>query len=984
MASSRAARAWAVAPALFFFLAKFGASAEAKFPPEIDWQTQRTPHFLVHFPPSYSRFAALLAADLEEAYAVLSRDLRWELRAPADIVVRGDVDIPNGLTSVFPLNLIQFQAVPFSPATAIGEYDDWVRTLAYHELTHLIANDSTDGAFALGRTILGSAAKMNQYQPLWIIEGLAVYEETLRSRYGRGRSAFVDMMLRAAASEGLLDSSDERFGITLDRLDAGVPVWPAGQTPYVYGYVMEEMLSDSRGPEAPFAVSAESARWLPFFINRVSEIAAGTDYYAIWDRAVARMKEFAAADLASIRSTPVTTVRRLSSIGRSTGGLALSEDETRAYVVRDSYSEGAGLTEIELASGRARRLSDWLFGGTPQLRRVGGWLVYSRFEPFEEYRSYGDVFLWDLRSGRERRVTVGARASDPDASEDLALEDGRISAGAVAYVKNLDDGNQGIAVRDAGGERVVFRGERFERASGVAWGRGALADWIAFSWKANGAGEQLLALNAKTGAVRALTPVSAVEARENESTPSWTPEGDLLYAGSSGGVFNVFRLGQASVLRALEGPPGGFGTPSRLTNLETGAFFPVLSRSGRLFAVAYGASGFDAAVLSREETSGAPGLATPRSKLRSHEAAHEVAHEVAQAATPTSSLAAAPEPPASESYSPFPSIWPRYWFPFASVVTDGVTLGISTSGNDALSIHSYNLSAAWDSRASFPLYSITYQYDGLYPSIVLSRQQQNQYLGFLQSSNQLDTTSVSVVYPIDFWSVAFGATETESQFLGNASSSGGLQFRLSHSDVRIYPDSIDPDFGESGHRADVTATGYVVGDAQFASLELRAEQRVPSLWDQQFLRFYGTAARSTNRDLTSLYFVGGGETVVSELEDFLVRGYVPGSLYGRSLATFNAEYWLPLKSVFRGRGTLPAFYERAKLKLFVDTGSGEFVGGAPDGFVHWPVGVGAQLLQDVRVLDRLPFTVALGFDWGLNPALGGEKQLVFGVFARMN
>ena len=44
-------------------------AASAKFAPTLEWETVRTPHFRVHYPPSYRRFTAYLAAYLEEAFA---------------------------------------------------------------------------------------------------------------------------------------------------------------------------------------------------------------------------------------------------------------------------------------------------------------------------------------------------------------------------------------------------------------------------------------------------------------------------------------------------------------------------------------------------------------------------------------------------------------------------------------------------------------------------------------------------------------------------------------------------------------------------------------------------------------------------------------------------------------------------------------------------------------------------------------------------
>ena len=129
---------------------------------------------------------------------------------------------------------------------------------------------------------LGTASKINQYQPQWIVEGLAVYEETIRSQAGRGRSAYVDMMLRTAALEGLLNHPETLIGVSLDRLNDGPPIWPGGTAAYVYGYVLQEMLVEAAGNSAPGDSSYLSAGTIPFFINHVASITSGSDFYKLW------------------------------------------------------------------------------------------------------------------------------------------------------------------------------------------------------------------------------------------------------------------------------------------------------------------------------------------------------------------------------------------------------------------------------------------------------------------------------------------------------------------------------------------------------------------------------------------------------------------------------------------------------------------------------------------------------------------------------
>lgn len=963
-----------------FLLSLIPPSSAAKFSPETAWESSRTEHFRIHSPASYRSFSGVLGGYLEEAYVVLSKELHWELRSVAEVVVRGDTDSANGLTQVFPMNRIIIHPVPFPSVGSMGEYDHWIRTLAYHELTHLIANDTTTGLFSLGRLVFGSAAKMNPYQPQWLVEGLAVYQETAQSRYGRGRSAFVDMALRSSVLEEALGGRDPLVGVTLDRLNDGPPLWPGPLAPYYYGYVLQEMMVEAGGKALPGLFSFHNSGRLPFFLNGGLENLAQISFYGLWDRAVERVKKGVVRDLAAIRGAGATQVNFLSEIGRMSRGLTLSPNGDFAFLIRDSYNDGTGLARMDLKTRAIESLSSWDADGGSQLRALPSGVLYSRLTPFNEYSLFSDVFVWDFVRDSEVRLTEGFRASDPDGSADLRWdEDGRIVQGSIVYVKNGADANQSLVLWDGRAEKVLYAGKDFERISTPAWGRGPARDWIVFGSKKNGENERLLIVSASGGAARALSASEVGGRWISEVSPSWSEKGDLYFSSSRDGVFNLYQMDFAQIAKA------GMGRGEnayRVTRLETGALSPAVSADGRVFAMAYRARGFDVAgvsVLARE-ASARPSEKAARLQLAYlNEKLREKIPVGDSKAEPLSSQTQLQQ----ESYSIFPAILPKYWQPFGQRVADGWNLGVMTSGHDALEFHNYQAQAAWDSRARFPVYLLAYQYEGLYPSIQIERKQENKYLGLEQISNRVATTSVSLEYPVGDWGVGFGASWSQSRLFEQQADNAGLEARFSYGRLRIFPDSIDREMGEKGSHVDIVLNGYFLGDDQFSAVGARLEQRVPSFWKQHFFRFVGQGARSSNQDLSASYYVGGGEPNIASSDDYLLRGYTPGAIYGRSLATFNAEYWMPLWNLFRGIGTIPVFFQRTKLKLFLDTGSAEIVSGGRSNFAHWPVGTGAHLLQDVKLFYRFPVTLALGFDWGLSRGLGGEKQVVIGVFGRL-
>ena len=316
------------------------------------------------------------------------------------------------------------------------------------------------------------------------------------------------------------------------------------------------------------------------------------------------------------------------------------------------------------------------------------------------------------------------------------------------------------------------------------------------------------------------------------------------------------------------------------------------------------------------------------------------------------------------------------------MVPDGVELGGKTSGSDALKRHSYRLFAAYDNRANFPLYEVTYQYDGLYPSIVLTQLQENRYIGFsLKESNRFRTTDLLMMYPLGTYQFYFGGTLQSARFQGVRSQDGGLRFRLTKDKMWGFPDSIAPDLTEKGVRADVTVSGFFTGGGkEYLQVEERFEYRLPT-FNRHFLRFSGEFGKSYNPSFPPVPFVGGGQTVLTAHRPYLLRGYDAGVLYGRKIMTFHLEYWLPIRDFFWGYGSLPATIQRLRALFFTDLGTAEYVAGSFSDSQHWPVGVGLNILWDMKFLAHFPWTVGVGFHQGLTEKRMGETQFVFGLYS---
>src|SRR5207249_7476145 len=85
--------------------------AESQVDPSGRWRTLHTPHFRIHFRPSYRDAALTQAREAERSYGLLATELHAP-RGVVDITLADDIDAANGFTTVFPTNRITIYATP--------------------------------------------------------------------------------------------------------------------------------------------------------------------------------------------------------------------------------------------------------------------------------------------------------------------------------------------------------------------------------------------------------------------------------------------------------------------------------------------------------------------------------------------------------------------------------------------------------------------------------------------------------------------------------------------------------------------------------------------------------------------------------------------------------------------------------------------------------------------------------------------------------
>src|SRR6266566_4319203 len=385
-------------------------AASAQLPPNEHWRTLRTLHFRVHFTADVEAEARRAAVNAERAYAELSTEL-VPPRGTIDLVVSDNVDFVNGYATPFPSNRIVVFAHPPTDASGLRNYDDWNALVVTHELTHVFHLDRSRGIWALGQAIFGRNPLLfpNLYEPRWVLEGLAVYYESRLTGAGRLESSEHSMIARAAALANRVP--------TLQELSPGSSRFPGGEVIYVYGSLLFDYLSRTRGPASIRDFVERGAKTpFPFILTVTSRGAFGMSFQTAW-------RQWRDSLVREMRSTQEVMPgwRQLTNAGYVALFPRWLGDTVLLYA-GDKVRETPAAYRVTL-SGHEIRLGR-RNGTSPNVVLPDGSLLFSQPEFLDPYHIRNDLYV--EKRGSQTRLTIGGRLTAPDARSDgeiVAVQD---------------------------------------------------------------------------------------------------------------------------------------------------------------------------------------------------------------------------------------------------------------------------------------------------------------------------------------------------------------------------------------------------------------------------------------------------------------------------------------------------------------------------------------------------------------------------------
>jgi len=554
---------------LFFLATLWLARPAGAQDPSHEYFTIATAHFRVTFTRPMEPLARRLAVHAERAYAQLTTELHPP-RGTIDIVINDDDDFSNGSATPYPSNRIIVYATPPVNELGLRYTTDWSQLVVTHELTHIFHLDRSRGIWQLGQHIFGRSPFLfpNLYSPSWLIEGLAVYEESRLAGEGRIEAPENTMLIRTAAAGG-------RFPAIGDA-SLAQPTFPNGNAAYAYGSLFIDYLARVHGPTSVRAfVESSSDQLIPYLIDVPARHAFGESFTTAWSQWRATVQDSVTPDMARSPGW-----RMLTDDGLAVSSPRWSSDTTLTYTGtggKDVYSEFS----VSLDGVRhrlARRNS-----GSPTVTLPFGAALFSQLELTSQYAERSDLFV--QVGDEQRRLTLNQRLFSPDVRRDGEIIASQIVDGASRLVRVSDDGKRITPLTSASLDTLWSEprwSHKGDRIVAVRWFRGGVS--------------QVVVMDSAGGLIHVAT-----SGRFTAASPSWFPDDHaIVYTigdNARNDVYVQFLDGQqvSPPRDSREGPSLPTST-FKVQRSDFGVFEPEVGNTGsatlRIAAVALRANGY--------------------------------------------------------------------------------------------------------------------------------------------------------------------------------------------------------------------------------------------------------------------------------------------------------------------------------------------------------------------------------------------------------
>ena len=216
-----------------------------------------------------------LIADAERSEEFIKALYGWTPKKKIVVVYDRETDTANGWSNAFMKNSIFLYVYPPDRYSTLSSYKNWEFGLHVHEYTHSTQIGQARGFPRVMNLIFGDFYFIGGTVPTWMLEGAAVYSESVSEGKGRLNSPLYKKYLYS-----FFDAGTE---LKLGGLSGVTDHWLGGNLPYLYGTFFYAYLIDHVGADGMKRFFEElSDDFFPFLMTRAGKMAFHKSIYGMY------------------------------------------------------------------------------------------------------------------------------------------------------------------------------------------------------------------------------------------------------------------------------------------------------------------------------------------------------------------------------------------------------------------------------------------------------------------------------------------------------------------------------------------------------------------------------------------------------------------------------------------------------------------------------------------------------------------------------
>ena len=331
---------------------------------------------LVFFDKNLSRYIPHMVRMFQSGKAlheqIWTTDSLYVPEAPLLLLTDWEDD-GNGGATPLPRSLIQIGMAPISMSYYIGPSSERYRQLFRHEYTHIVMTDKYNSKDLGWRDFFGTKVATESahpisalwsylcvprwYAPRWYQEGIACFMETwLGGGVGRALGGYDEMYFRS-----IIHGGEPLFSVVGLETEGSTMDFQVGANAYLYGTRFVNYITAQYGYDKLIQFYNRTENSRTYFGSQFKKVY-GRPLRQVWNEWKVEEKKHQEANLAAVREYPLTqTVPLTKEPLGSVSPFVYDPATGKAYAAMNAPGDFAHITEVDLNTGRQRKVTD-LYG----------------------------------------------------------------------------------------------------------------------------------------------------------------------------------------------------------------------------------------------------------------------------------------------------------------------------------------------------------------------------------------------------------------------------------------------------------------------------------------------------------------------------------------------------------------------------------------------------------------------------------------------